>query len=48
MARAAMQVLLGAPEAGMLLRWDALRSTAPRPLQLERDPECSACARVAS
>ena len=47
MARAALQVLLGAPEAGVLQRWDALRGTE-RPLSVRRDPSCSACARVAS
>ena len=47
MARAAVQVLLGAPEAGVLHRWDALRGTW-RPLDVKRDPACAACARVAS
>ena len=47
MARAAIQVLLGVPEAGVLRRWDALRGTE-RPLSVKRDPACAACARVAS
>ena len=47
MARAAMQVLLGAPEAGVLHRWDALQATE-RPLRLKRDPSCAACRAVAS
>jgi molybdopterin/thiamine biosynthesis adenylyltransferase len=48
MARAAAQVLLGAPEGGVLLRWDGIRSSEPRPLVVKRDPACAACARVAS
>lgn len=47
MARAAVQILVGAPEAGVLWRWDALRGTE-RPLSVKRDPACAACARVAS
>ena len=47
MARAAIQVLLGAPEAGVLWRWDALRGTE-RQLSVKRDPSCAACALVAS
>ena len=47
MARAAMQVLLGAAEGGVLSRWDALRGTE-RPLAVKRDPSCAACGRVAS
>ncbi|MGZ6123975.1 MAG: HesA/MoeB/ThiF family protein, partial [Myxococcales bacterium] len=47
MARAALQVLLGAPEAGVLHRWDARRATE-RPLPLKRDPHCAACRAVAS
>ena len=47
MARAAMQVLLGAPAPGVLWRWDALRGTE-RPLAVPRDPSCAACAHVAS
>ncbi len=47
MARAAIAVLSGRPEGGVLRRWDALRGTE-RPLPLERDPSCAACARVAS
>lgn len=47
MARAALQVLLGAPEAGVLHRWDTLHGTE-RPLALRRDPGCAACGRAAS
>jgi adenylyltransferase/sulfurtransferase len=47
MARAALAVLSGAPEAGVLHRWDARRGTE-RPLTLERDPSCAVCAGVAS
>ena len=47
MARAAMQVLLGAAEPGVLYRWDALRGTE-RPLVVKRDANCAACASVAS
>src|SRR5438552_18145818 len=47
MARAAVQVLLGAPsEAGVLYRWDALRGTHRHP-ELKRDPGC-ACGIVAT
>jgi molybdopterin/thiamine biosynthesis adenylyltransferase len=46
MARAAMQVLRGAPEAGVLHRWDALRGIY-RPLEVKRDPSC-ACGIVAA
>ena len=41
MARAAIAVLSGKPEAGVLHRWDALRGT-DRPLALKRDPSCAA------
>jgi molybdopterin/thiamine biosynthesis adenylyltransferase len=47
MAEAALAVLAGKPEAGVLHRWDALRGT-DRPLTLRRDPSCAACAGVAS
>ena len=47
MARAALAVLRGSPEAGVLHRWDARRGTH-RPLELERDPACAACAAAAS
>ncbi len=47
MARAAMQVLLGAPEAGVLHRWDALRAVE-RPLSIPRDRDCAVCRAVAS
>lgn len=47
MARAAIQILLGAPDAGVLHRWDALRGTE-RPLTVKRDPHCVSCAAVAS
>ncbi|MFN2547561.1 MAG: ThiF family adenylyltransferase [Myxococcales bacterium] len=47
MARAAMQVLLGEPEAGVLHRWDALRGTH-RPLEVKKDRACVACRAVAS
>jgi molybdopterin/thiamine biosynthesis adenylyltransferase len=55
MARAAVQLLdekkifffRGAPEPGVLYRWDALRGTE-RPLPVKRDPACAACAGVAS
>ena len=47
MARAAMQVLLGAAKAGVLWRWDARRGVQ-RPLSVKRDPSCAACAGVAS
>jgi adenylyltransferase/sulfurtransferase len=47
MAHAAVGVLRGTPEAGVLHRWDARRGT-DRPLSLKRDPACAACARAAS
>jgi molybdopterin/thiamine biosynthesis adenylyltransferase len=47
MAKAALAVLSGTAEAGVLHRWDALRGTH-RPLQLQRDPGCAACGRAAS
>jgi molybdopterin/thiamine biosynthesis adenylyltransferase len=55
MARAAVQLLdekkifffRRAPEPGVLYRWDALRGTE-RPLPVQRDPACAACAGVAS
>jgi len=47
MARAAVSVLRGAPEAGMLYRWDARLGTQ-RPLRLKRDPACAACGIEAS
>jgi molybdopterin/thiamine biosynthesis adenylyltransferase len=55
MARCAVQLLdekkifffRGAPEPGVLYRWDARRGTE-RPLPVKRDPACAACARVAS
>ncbi|HMC35314.1 MAG TPA: HesA/MoeB/ThiF family protein, partial [Myxococcales bacterium] len=47
MARAALAVLRGQPEAGVLHRWDA-RTGAHRPLPLKRDPACAACATAAS
>jgi molybdopterin/thiamine biosynthesis adenylyltransferase len=47
MARAALLVLSGAPEGGVLQRWDA-RGGLARPLPLRRDPSCAACAGVAS
>jgi molybdopterin/thiamine biosynthesis adenylyltransferase len=40
MARAALQVLAGAPEAGVLRRWDG-RTGRERPLGLRRDPSCA-------
>jgi adenylyltransferase/sulfurtransferase len=43
MARAAMAVLRGRAEAGVLRRWDALRG-GERPLALKRDPSCATCA----
>jgi molybdopterin-synthase adenylyltransferase len=42
MARAALQVLQGHPQAGTLQRWDARRD-ASRPFRLSRDPRCPAC-----
>ncbi|TMA41544.1 MAG: HesA/MoeB/ThiF family protein [Deltaproteobacteria bacterium] len=47
MARAALAVLRRDPEAGVLHRWDA-RTGTHRPLPLERDPACAACAAAAS
>jgi adenylyltransferase/sulfurtransferase len=47
MAAAAIAVLRGAPEAGVLRRWDARRGTH-RPLALRRDPDCAACRAAAS
>jgi len=47
MADAALKVLRGEPEAGVLHRWDARRGTH-RPLELKRDPACAACGRAAS
>ena len=47
MARAALAVLRGQPEAGVLHRWDA-RTGTHRPLSLKRDPACAACATAAS
>ncbi len=40
MARAALQILSGAPEAGVLRRWDG-RTGTERPLTLRRDPSCA-------
>jgi molybdopterin-synthase adenylyltransferase len=42
MAGAALLVLQGAPEAGVLHRWDARRGTQ-RPFRVSRDPGCPAC-----
>jgi len=47
MADAALKVLRGEPDAGVLHRWDARRGTR-RPLALKCDPACAACAGVAS
>jgi molybdopterin-synthase adenylyltransferase len=47
MARAALSVLQGSPEAGVFHRWDARRGTR-RSLPLRRDPACAACAEAAS
>jgi len=47
MARAALAVVRGQPDAGVLHRWDA-RTGRHRPLSLKRDPACAACARAAS
>ncbi len=47
MARAAVGVLRGTGEAGVLHRWDTRRGTH-RPLPLKRDPACAACAAAAS
>jgi molybdopterin/thiamine biosynthesis adenylyltransferase len=47
MAGAAVAILRGAPEAGVLHRWDARRGTH-RPLSLKRDPACVACGSAAS
>ena len=43
MARAALAVLRGRAQAGVLHRWDALRGSE-RPLALKRDPSCATCA----
>ena len=40
MARAALKILAGTPEAGVLRRW-ATRTGAERPLSLRRDPSCA-------
>ncbi len=40
MARAALLLLAGAPEAGVLQRWDG-RVGAARPLALRQDPSCA-------
>jgi MoaD family protein len=42
MAHAALLILQGQPEAGVLQRWDARSGTA-RPFRFSRDPGCSAC-----
>jgi len=47
MAGAAVKVLRGEPDAGVLHRWDARRATH-RPLALKRDPACAACGDAAS
>jgi molybdopterin/thiamine biosynthesis adenylyltransferase len=47
MARAAVAVLRGEPEGGILHRWEA-RGGTHRPLSLKRDPACVACAQAAS
>ena len=47
MARAAVSVLRGEPDASMLHRWDARLGTQ-RPLRLKRDPACAACGIEAS
>ncbi|HYY52494.1 MAG TPA: HesA/MoeB/ThiF family protein [Myxococcales bacterium] len=47
MASAALAVLRGRPDAGILHRWDA-RSGRRRSLALKRDPACAACAAAAS
>jgi len=47
MARAAIAILRGRPEAGVLHRWDA-RLGSHRPLSLKRDPACVACGSAAS
>jgi len=47
MADAALKVLRGEPDAGVLHRWDARRGTH-RPLELKRDPGCAACSGAAS
>jgi adenylyltransferase/sulfurtransferase len=47
MARAAIAVLRGVPDAGVLHRWDA-RLGNRRPLSLKRDPACVGCRSAAS
>jgi molybdopterin/thiamine biosynthesis adenylyltransferase len=47
MARAAIAILRGVPEGGVLHRWDA-RLGSQRPLSLKRDPACVACGSAAS
>jgi molybdopterin-synthase adenylyltransferase len=47
MARAAIALLRGVPDAGVLHRWDA-RAGTERPLRLKRDPACAACGNAAS
>ena len=47
MADAAVKIVRGEPDAGVLHRWDARRGTH-RPLALKRDPACAACGRAAS
>ena len=47
MARAALRVLRRDAEGGVLHRWDA-RTGTDRPLRLERDPACAACAAAAT
>jgi adenylyltransferase/sulfurtransferase len=42
MARAALAVLDGRPQTGVLRRWDARRGTV-KPFKLARDPDCPAC-----
>jgi adenylyltransferase/sulfurtransferase len=42
MASAALAVLDGRPETGVLRRWDARRGTV-RPFKMARDPNCPAC-----
>jgi adenylyltransferase/sulfurtransferase len=47
MASAAIAILRGKPDAGVLHRWDARRGTH-RSVTLKRDPSCAACAVAAS
>jgi len=47
MALAAVSLLRGTPDAGVLHRWDARRGTR-RSVPLPRDPTCAACAEAAS